>query len=173
MAGLRPTEIDQLVSVLRHRQRDEGMTILLTEHVMRAVMALAEQVVVLHHGEIIARGTPAVDRARPRGARVLSRRGRAADGGLMLAVRDLDLFYGDAQALAGVSLEVPAGELVALVGANGAGKSSLIRAIAGMETRAPGTICFAIGTSRGKDSHVDLQPGHRSGGGGAPGVSRA
>ena len=54
----------------------------------------------------------------------------------MLSIRDLDLFYGDAQALAGVSLEVPAGELVALVGANGAGKSSLIRSIAGMETAA-------------------------------------
>ena len=40
----------------------------------------------------------------------------------MLRVRDLDLFYGDVQALAGVSLEVPDGELVALVGANGAGK---------------------------------------------------
>jgi ABC-type branched-subunit amino acid transport system ATPase component len=53
----------------------------------------------------------------------------------MLSVRDLDLYYGDAQALSGVSLEVPEGELVALVGANGAGKSSLIRALAGMVPR--------------------------------------
>ena len=52
----------------------------------------------------------------------------------MLSIRDLDLFYGDAQALAGVSLEVPAGALVTLVGANGAGKSSLIRSIAGMSS---------------------------------------
>jgi branched-chain amino acid transport system ATP-binding protein len=58
MAGLRPTEIDELVAVLRSVQRDEGITILLTEHVMRAVMALADQIVVLHHGEIIARGAP-------------------------------------------------------------------------------------------------------------------
>ena len=51
----------------------------------------------------------------------------------MLTIRDLDLFYGDAQALAGVSLEVERGEIVAIVGANGAGKSSLIRTIAGIE----------------------------------------
>ena len=40
-------------------QREEGVTILLTEHVMRAVMALADQIVVLHHGQVIARGEPA------------------------------------------------------------------------------------------------------------------
>jgi branched-chain amino acid transport system ATP-binding protein len=59
MAGLRPPEIDELVAVLRGVQRDEGITILLTEHVMRAVMALADHIVVLHHGEVIARGAPA------------------------------------------------------------------------------------------------------------------
>jgi branched-chain amino acid transport system ATP-binding protein len=58
MAGLRPTECDQMVSVFKDLNRAEGLTILLIEHVMRAVMALAQQVVVLHHGEIIARGTP-------------------------------------------------------------------------------------------------------------------
>jgi branched-chain amino acid transport system ATP-binding protein len=57
MAGLRPTECDQLVAVFRELNRD-GLTILLIEHVMRAVMALAQQIVVLHHGEVIARGTP-------------------------------------------------------------------------------------------------------------------
>ncbi|HEX2649301.1 MAG TPA: ABC transporter ATP-binding protein [Burkholderiales bacterium] len=58
MAGLRPTECDQMVEVFRELNR-EGLTILLIEHVMRAVMALAQRVIVLHHGEIIARGTPA------------------------------------------------------------------------------------------------------------------
>jgi branched-chain amino acid transport system ATP-binding protein len=58
MAGLRPTECDQMVAVFRELNRG-GLTILLIEHVMRAVMALARQVVVLHHGEIIARGAPA------------------------------------------------------------------------------------------------------------------
>jgi branched-chain amino acid transport system ATP-binding protein len=60
----------------------------------------------------------------------------------MLAVAGLDLYYGDAQALAGVSLEVPQGEIVAIVGANGAGKSSLIRTIAGIERARAGRIAF-------------------------------
>jgi branched-chain amino acid transport system ATP-binding protein len=59
MAGLRPTECDEMVGVFRDLNRADGLTILLIEHVMRAVMALAQKVVVLHHGEIIARGTPA------------------------------------------------------------------------------------------------------------------
>jgi len=58
MAGLRPTECDQMVEVFRELNRRDGLTILLIEHVMRAVMALAQHIVVLHHGEIIARGAP-------------------------------------------------------------------------------------------------------------------
>jgi branched-chain amino acid transport system ATP-binding protein len=60
----------------------------------------------------------------------------------MLSVENLDLYYGDAQALSGVSLEVPQGEIVAIVGANGAGKSSLIRSIAGIERARAGRILF-------------------------------
>jgi len=58
MAGLLPTECDRMVEVFRELNARDGLTILLIEHVMRAVMALARQIVVLHHGEIIARGTP-------------------------------------------------------------------------------------------------------------------
>ena len=61
---------------------------------------------------------------------------------MMLEVRDLSLYYGDAQALDGVSLDVPEGEIVAIVGANGAGKSSLIRSIAGIEKPRGGRIAF-------------------------------
>ncbi len=64
----------------------------------------------------------------------------------MLEVRDLDLYYGDAQALDRVSLEVSQGEIAAIIGANGAGKSSLIRAIAGIEKPRAGRILF-----RGRD----------------------
>ena len=59
MAGLRPTECDQMVEFFREINRADGLTILLIEHVMRAVMALAQEVIVLNHGEIIARGAPA------------------------------------------------------------------------------------------------------------------
>jgi branched-chain amino acid transport system ATP-binding protein len=77
----------------------------------------------------------------------------------MLSVSDLDLFYGDAQALAGISLDVPEGELVALIGANGAGKSSLIRAIAGMERPRAGTITFRGRDITGSDTHVTANIG--------------
>jgi branched-chain amino acid transport system ATP-binding protein len=58
MAGLRPTECDLMVEVFRDLNRAQGLTILLIEHVMRAVMALAQHIGVLHHGEVIARGAP-------------------------------------------------------------------------------------------------------------------
>jgi branched-chain amino acid transport system ATP-binding protein len=59
MAGLRPTETDRMVDILKELNRDSGLTILLIEHVMRAVMALAQHIVVLHHGAKIAEGAPA------------------------------------------------------------------------------------------------------------------
>ena len=59
MAGLRPTEVDRMVAILTELNRASGLTILLIEHVMRAVMALATRVLVLHHGAAIAQGTPA------------------------------------------------------------------------------------------------------------------
>jgi branched-chain amino acid transport system ATP-binding protein len=58
VAGLRPTEVDRMVAVLRELNRESGLTILMIEHVMRAVMALASRVLVLDHGTTIAEGTP-------------------------------------------------------------------------------------------------------------------
>jgi branched-chain amino acid transport system ATP-binding protein len=58
MAGLRPTETDRMVATLRALNRDDGLTIVLIEHVMRAVMALASCVLVLDHGTAIAEGAP-------------------------------------------------------------------------------------------------------------------
>ena len=60
----------------------------------------------------------------------------------MLTVENLAVFHGDAQALDGVSLEIDAGAIVAIVGANGAGKTSLIRTIAGIHRPAAGRILF-------------------------------
>ena len=72
---------------------------------------------------------------------------------MILEVENLDLFYGDAQALDGVSLVVEVGELVAIVGANGAGKSSLIRTIAGIERPRAGAIRFRGRNIAGLPSH--------------------
>jgi branched-chain amino acid transport system ATP-binding protein len=72
----------------------------------------------------------------------------------MLRIAGLDLFHGDAQALDGVALEVEEGAIVTIVGANGAGKTSLIRAIAGMHRPRRGQILF-----RGRD--IAGWPSHR------------
>jgi branched-chain amino acid transport system ATP-binding protein len=71
----------------------------------------------------------------------------------MLHVETLDVFYGDAQALDGVSLDVEAGSIVAIVGANGAGKTSLIRTIAGMHRPARGRVVFGGTDIAGWPSH--------------------
>jgi branched-chain amino acid transport system ATP-binding protein len=72
----------------------------------------------------------------------------------MLRVENLDVFHGDAQALDGVSLAVEAGAIIAIIGANGAGKTSLIRTIAGMHRPKAGRIVY-----RGED--IAGWPSHR------------
>jgi branched-chain amino acid transport system ATP-binding protein len=71
----------------------------------------------------------------------------------MLSVENIDVFYGDAQALDGVSLDVEEGAIVAIVGANGAGKTSLIRTIAGMNRPARGAIRYRGSDIAGLPSH--------------------
>jgi branched-chain amino acid transport system ATP-binding protein len=72
----------------------------------------------------------------------------------MLKVENIDVFYGDLQVLWDVSFEVKAGETVALVGANGAGKSTIIKTISGLNRPANGSISF-------QDQSLDQTPAHR------------
>jgi branched-chain amino acid transport system ATP-binding protein len=71
----------------------------------------------------------------------------------MLRIENLDVFYGDAQALDGVSIDIAEGSIVAIVGANGAGKTSLIRTIAGMHRPARGRIIYQGQDIAGWPSH--------------------
>ncbi len=57
MAGLRPAEVDEMVQIIKHL-RDRGITIFVIEHIMRAIMALSDRIVVIHFGKKIAEGTP-------------------------------------------------------------------------------------------------------------------
>ena len=72
----------------------------------------------------------------------------------MLSVQDLVVCYGDAQALSGVSLDIHQGEIVAIIGANGAGKTSLIRSIGGVLSPRSGSIRFEGREIAGLPSHV-------------------
>ena len=58
MAGLTPTEVKGMLATLRELHQRRGLTLVVIEHVMRALMDLCSRIVVLHHGELIAQGTP-------------------------------------------------------------------------------------------------------------------
>jgi branched-chain amino acid transport system permease protein len=64
LSGLNPAEIDSAVLLIQDIRR-QGATIVLVEHVMRAVIALADRIVVLNHGEVIAAGVPAAVMCEP------------------------------------------------------------------------------------------------------------
>jgi branched-chain amino acid transport system ATP-binding protein len=57
MAGLRPAEVDEMVKIIKNL-RDQGITIFVIEHIMRAIMALSDRIVVIHFGKKIAEGFP-------------------------------------------------------------------------------------------------------------------
>ena len=77
----------------------------------------------------------------------------------MLEVRDLDVFYGDAQALSGIALNVREGEVVTLVGSNGAGKTTTLRAISGLLPVARGEILFEGEPITGRPGHTRAELG--------------
>ena len=65
MSGLNPTEIEEIIGLIR-RIHAQGVSLLIIEHVMRAIMALSQRIVVLHHGEKIAEGQPEAVARDPR-----------------------------------------------------------------------------------------------------------
>ena len=77
----------------------------------------------------------------------------------MLELRDIDVFYGEVQALRGVSLKVEAGRIVTLIGANGAGKSTTLRTISGLLRPNRGTIRFDGMEVGGTEPHEITQAG--------------
>lgn len=77
----------------------------------------------------------------------------------MLSVRDVNTYYGNVQALFGVSLDVNEGEIVSLIGANGAGKSTTLKSIVGLTKPAAGTVTFLGTTISGRAPHEILKVG--------------
>ncbi len=77
----------------------------------------------------------------------------------ILTVKDLTVHYGGIEAVKGISLEVREGEIVTLIGANGAGKSSTLRSIAGLVKPAGGEITFRGDNITGRDSAVIVKKG--------------
>ena len=148
LAGLNPSEIRDVVPVIRALCA-RGITIMMIEHVMQAVMSLAEHVFVLAEGRIIADGTPARGGGRSRRGRGLSRprRGGQAGSGAWPLTR-CSTFTACTPATAkprccaASILVVEPGEIVAVLGSNGVGKSTLNRTISGILRARSGSIRF-------------------------------
>ena len=77
----------------------------------------------------------------------------------ILEIRDLQVHYGGIEAVKGISLDVPEGEIVTLIGANGAGKSSTLRAIAGLVKPTAGNISFYGEDITAKDTNLIVSKG--------------
>ena len=162
-AGLMRADKDTLGLLLR-KIADAGIAVILVEHDMTMVMGISDHVVVLDAGRPIAAGTPAAVRADPTviaaylgGTQTRARtRTTPWDGTrtpVLTALR-LTAGYGAAPVLDAVDLEVRPGELVALLGANGAGKSTAMKALSGLLRPVSGDLVL-------RDRPVGTLPAHR------------
>ncbi|MGI5285650.1 ABC transporter ATP-binding protein [Nonomuraea polychroma] len=130
------------------RLRAQGIALVLLSHDLAMVRALADRVVVMHAGRVVESGpaasvldTPRHDYTRRLLAARPEPRAATDTGGVLLEVRDLVATHrGGSPVLAGVSMSVPAGACVAVVGRSGSGKTTLARCVAGLHQSASGTI---------------------------------
>ena len=139
-AGMNPNESQALTEFMQTLRDELKLTILLIEHDMKVVMGVSERVTVLDYGKKIAEGEPGRGPRGPRGDRGVSRKAGVM---VLLEVSDIHTHYGAIEALKGVSLTVDAGEVVTLIGSNGAGKSTTLRSISGLTPASSGKVMFA------------------------------
>ena len=141
LAGMSPRERVETVKLLKSISR--GRTMIIIDHDMDALFELAERVTVLQEGRVLVEGTPDEIKNKRRGAGSLSgRRAWSARRMSLLEVNGLNSYYGDSHILFDVSLRVERNEVVALLGRNGAGKSTTLKSLMGVVTPRTGSVMF-------------------------------
>ncbi|HEV8662056.1 MAG TPA: branched-chain amino acid ABC transporter ATP-binding protein/permease [Candidatus Methylomirabilis sp.] len=150
LAGLSTAERERVAAFIRGLSH--AVTVVLIEHDIDRVLALSDRITVLHLGRVIADGTPAEIQAHPEvRAAYLGGRGAPRPAAPaapvpavapLLGVSGVDTFYGKSHILHDVSLEVRPGEVVALLGRNGAGKTATLNTIMGLRPPRRGSIRF-------------------------------
>ena len=135
-AGMNDQETMEIAKIVSEIRDDLGITVLVVEHDMSLVMSISDRVCVLDSGNVLALGVPEKVKEHPDVIRVFW--GKK----LMLNLIGVETFYGKIKALHGVSLEVTDGQLVCILGANGAGKTTILKTISGIVEPEYGTIHF-------------------------------
>ena len=148
-AGMGSGERDRVLAQIRRLAEGGRLTILLVEHDMDVVFGMATRIVVLHQGKVLADGAPQQIRedARVReiylgqdaAGGVAAATPRAVAGEPLLEVTRLNAGYGLAHVLHDVTFTIARGEVVALLGRNGVGKTTTLRSLAGLTTPFPGS----------------------------------
>ena len=136
-----PRERVETVKLLKSISR--GRTMIIIDHDMDALFELVERVTVLQEGRVLVEGYAGGNQEQRHGAGSLSRRrARSARRMSLLEVSGLNSYYGDSHILFDVSLRVERNEVVALLGRNGAGKSTTLKSLMGVLTPRTGTVMF-------------------------------
>ena len=152
-----PPRYGSFVEHIREVRDRHGITVIWVEHIISALTAVVDRLIVLEQGSVIADGRPGRRVAGRAGAQELFR--RAERDRLMLEVSHLAVDHGQLRALWDVSFRVAEGERVALLGANGAGKSTTLGALIGLYPAAGGTISYCGSEITGRDTTESVEDG--------------
>ena len=159
-AGMNPSETAELTETIRRIRDEFNIAVLLIEHDMSLVMGICEGIAVLNFGRIIAKGTPDEIRNNPQViAAYLGKKEGCTMAQTLLKVDNINVFYGNIHAVKDVSFEVNEGEIVTLIGANGAGKSTTLKTISGLLKPKTGDILYKGKSIKGVRAHKIVEAG--------------